>query len=170
MDKQLATVVKPSDAEISDYYKQNPERFAERKQYEFQEFSIQPPLGKAAEIQAQLGKVKKPDEFDKWLNDNKISHGSTPVSVTSDRLSDDVLQNLKNVPVGGTAVMGGKDQMNVVFLIAEQKQPIALVQAGKMITNMLVEQRKSNVIDNMLKQLRDKAKVEYVPPYTANGL
>jgi EpsD family peptidyl-prolyl cis-trans isomerase len=170
MEKQLDAIGKPTDSEIKEFYNQNPARFAERKQYQIQEFSIQPPPGKAAEIQAQLGKVKNADAFDQWLTGNNISHGNTPVTVTSDRLPEDVLQKLKNVTVGGTAVVGGNDQLNVIFVLGEQPQPIALAQAAPMIPNMLMEKRKRETLDNMLKQLHDKAKVEYVPPYSEKGL
>ncbi len=170
MEKQLAAVVNPTESEISAFYNNNPARFAERKRYQIHEFSIQAPPGKAEEIQAQLGKGKKVEEFDQWLTGNNIPHTSTPVSVTSDRLPDDVLQKLKNVPVGGTTVLGNKDQMNVLFVLAEQTQPITLAEAKPAITNMLMEKRKGEALDNALKQLRDKAKIEYVPPYTAKGL
>jgi EpsD family peptidyl-prolyl cis-trans isomerase len=171
MEKLLAAIGNPTDTDISDYYNNNPARFAERKEYQIQEFSVQPPPGKAAEIQAQLGKNKNAQAFDQWLTGNNISHDSTPVSVTSDRLPDDVLQKLKDVPVGGTAVVGNDAQMNVLFVLAEQpQQPIALAQAKQAISNMLLEKRKKEALDNSLKQLRDKAKIEYVPPYTANGL
>jgi len=170
MEKQLAAVVNPTEADISNYYNNNPARFTERKLYEIHEFSIQAPPGKAAEIQAQLGKSKKVQEFDQWLTGNNIPYTSTPVSVTSDRLPDDVLQKLKNAPVGGTVVVGGKERMNVLFVLAEQKQPITLAQVKPAVANMLMEKRKSETLDNALKQLRDKAKIEYVPPYTANGL
>ena len=33
-----------------------------------------------------------------------------------------------------------------------------------------MDKRKGEVVANMVKQLRDKAKIEYVPPYTAKGL
>jgi len=170
MKKQLSAVGKPSEAEINDYYKQNPARFADRKQYEIREFSIQPPPGKAGEIQAQLNGGKKPDAFDQWLTENKIAHSNAPASVTSDQLPDEVLQKLRNVAVGGAVVVGSKDQMNVIYMLSEQMQPIALAQATTLISNMLMEKHKRETVTNMMKQLHDKAKVEYVPPYTANGL
>jgi EpsD family peptidyl-prolyl cis-trans isomerase len=170
LEKTISSVGKPTESEINAYYNQNPDRFAERKQYAIHEFGIEAAPGREAEIQAQLAKGNKVEEFDQWLTAKKISHGSSPAGVTSDRLSDDVLQKLKNVPVGGTALISGPKQMNVVFVLAEQKQPLTLTQAGREIANMLVEKRKRDALDNALKQLRDKAKIEYVPPYTANGL
>ncbi len=170
MEKQLDAVGNPTEVEITDYYNNNPARFGERKQYEINEFSIQPPAAKVGEIQAQLAKVKKDQEFDQWLTGNNIPHSSSPVTVTADRLPDDVLQKLKDVPVGGHVVLGGNEQMNVLFVLSEHNQPVALAAAKPMIASRLMEKRRSETIDNMVKQLRDKAKVEYVPPYSASGL
>jgi EpsD family peptidyl-prolyl cis-trans isomerase len=170
MDKQLASIGKPTDAEVTEFYNSNPARFAERKQYQIHEFSILPPAGKAPEIQAQLAKSRNAQAFDQWLTDNKIPHSSTPVSVTADQLPDDVLQKIKDVPVGGAAVMGGNEQMHVLFVLAEQKQPISLAEAKPGAAMILMEKRKTETLENMLKQLRDKAKIEYVTPYTAKGL
>jgi EpsD family peptidyl-prolyl cis-trans isomerase len=170
MEKQLAGISKPTDAEVAEFYNSNPARFAERKQYQIHEFSIVPPAGKAPEIQAHLAKTTTVEAFDQWLTDNKIPHTSTPVSVTADRLPDDVLQKIKDLPVGGTAVMGGDERMNVLFVLAEQKQPMSLEEAKPGAAIVLMEKRKTETLENMVKQLRDKAKIEYVSPYTAKGL
>ena len=170
MEKQLGAVANPSEAEISDFYNKNPARFAERKIYEIHEFNIQAPPGKASEIRAQLGKGVKVQEFEQWLKANNIPHSGSPLSVSAERLPDDVLQKLKEVPVGGTMVLGGDEQMNAVFVLAEQKQPISLAEAKPAVAMMLTEKRKQESLDNAMKQVRDKAKIEYVPPYTEKGL
>lgn len=170
LEKALAAIGKPTEAEISAFYSQNPARFAERKQYEFNEFSIQVSPEKAVETQAQLGKLKKPQDFEQWLNANNIAHSSTPVSVMSDQLPEDVLQKILTVPIGGNTVLSSKGQMNVIFVLAAQLQPIALAQAQSDAARMLMEKRKHDMLENTLKQLRDKAKIEFVPPYTENGL
>jgi EpsD family peptidyl-prolyl cis-trans isomerase len=169
MEKQLEGVAKPTEQEVTEFYNQNPARYSERKLYGFQEFSIQPPAGKSEEIQAQVAKIKDFKGYDQWLTDNKIPHGSNPVTMSSDRLPDDVLAKLKDVHVGGAAVVGNKDQLNVIYVLSEQLQPIPLVQVKTTISNMLEEKRKSDVLSNMVKQARDKAKIEYVSPYTATG-
>jgi EpsD family peptidyl-prolyl cis-trans isomerase len=170
MEKQLAAIGKPTEAEVTDFYNSNPARFAERKQYQLVEFSILPPAGKAPEIQAQSAGSKSAQAFDQWLTDNKIPHSSTPVTVTADQLPDDVLQKIKDLPVGGTAVLEANEQMHVLFVLAEQKQPISLEEAKPGAAIILMAKRRTETLENMVKQLRDKAKIEYVPPYTAKGL
>jgi EpsD family peptidyl-prolyl cis-trans isomerase len=170
MEKQLDSVGEPTETEINDFYNNNPARFAERRIYEVHEFNIQAPSGKAAEIRAQLGKGIKPEAFEQWLVANNIRHSGTPLSVSAERLPDDVLQKLTNAPVGGAIVLGGDEQMNVVFVLAAQTQPIGLAEAKPMVAAMMTERRKQEALDNAMTQLRDKAKIEYVPPYNEKGL
>ena len=169
MEKQLEQIAKPNEADIKAFYDQSPARFAERKQYDIHEFSILPPEGKIEEIQAQLGKSKTVAAFEQWLNDNRIQHSSTPISVTGDRLPDDVLQKVDAAPVGGTIFLGGIKQLNAVFVLAKKPLPLPLAQVEPMVANMLMDKHKVETLDNVTKQLRDKAKVEYMPPYTASG-
>ena len=169
MQKQLDGIAKPSEAEAAAFFNQNPERFAQRKQYQFQEFSLQPPAGRATEIQALAAKVKSPDELEQGLTANRIPHSSTPVTTTGDQLPDAVLQKLKGVPVGGHITLGDDKQMNVVFLLSEQPQPMLLAQASATIVNQLWDKRKRETLDKTMKQLHDKAKIEYVAPYSENG-
>ena len=169
MQKQLAAIAKPGDADVAAYFNQNPERFAQRQQYQFQEFSIQPPAGKASEVQALAAKVKSPDELEKWLAANNIPHSSTPATTTGDQLPDAVMQKLKGVKAGGSVVLGDGKQLNVVFVLSEQPQPMLLAQASAAITNQLWDKRKRETLEKMMKQLHDKAKIEYVAPFTENG-
>jgi len=81
------------------------------------------------------------------------------------------LQKLKAVPVGGSAIVEGHDGMHVIFVLdAQPHQPLTLEQASPMISNMLFEKGRKEALDNKIKSLRDKAKLEYVAPYTAKGL
>jgi EpsD family peptidyl-prolyl cis-trans isomerase len=170
MEKQLAAVGNPTDADITNFYNSNPARFAERRLLDIHEFSLQPPAGKAAKIQAHLTPSLTVEAFNQWLTDSNIPHTSTPLKVTTNRLPEDVLLKLKNVSVGGTAVVGDEKQMNVIFVLGEQKQPLSLAEIKPEAMIMLMDKRKTETLDNAVKQLRAKAKLEYIAPYTEKGL
>jgi EpsD family peptidyl-prolyl cis-trans isomerase len=170
MEKLLASAGKPTDAEISAYYEQNPERYAQRKLYDLREVLIQTSSASEAEIKEQLGKLKKADPFEQWLTQGNIPHQSNPVSILADRVPEDMFQQLKKVPVGGYVVLDGKEPMQVLFVLSEKMQPATLGQVSQQIWNTLFEQRRKAALDNAIKQQRDQAKIEYVPPYSASGL
>lgn len=170
INKQMSSIPAPTETEVSAFFNSNPARFAERKHYDLQACSIKSPAGMEAKIKAQLGKSKKFDDFEQWLRVKKIKHASVPVSVISDQADDRLLQKLRDVPVGGSVVEGGKDQMTVTFVRDMQEVPLTLDQAKPQIMKTLMDNRKAERYRNMIKQLRDKAKIEYVSPYSEKGL
>lgn len=170
MEQQLAAAAKPTEADILAYYNQHPERYAQRKQYAVQEIQIEAAPDVRAEIKQQLEQLKTLDQFEPWLKAKDIPHQSLALSVSSDQMSDEVLPKLTKAPVGGHVILDSKEPLLVIFVRSEQLQPMPLEQAGQQIGNTLLEQRRKAALDNALKQLRDKAKIEYVAPYTAKGL
>ena len=170
LEKQLAAAGKPTESEVSAYFNQHPERYANRMQYDMQQLTLQPPPGKDAEIQAQAGKSKTFNQFEQWLTKNNIPHSNDSVTKMTDEMPDQVLEKLTNVPVGGSVVVGGQGQMTVIFVLGKKVQPLTLADAKPGIEFTLINKRKGEIVANAVKQLTDKAKIEYMPPYTANGL
>lgn len=54
MSRKLGTPAEPTDAEVSEYFTQHPELFAQRKIYRLQEIAIKAPEDKRDAIRAQL--------------------------------------------------------------------------------------------------------------------
>lgn len=170
LDKLFKAVPKPTDAAIEAYYKQHPERFSNRKQLTMREVVIPAGTVKEADIQEALGKVRKAADFEKWLQGNKIAFNGGPITNTTDQIPEEALLKLKDVPVGGSMIQASHEGIHVIFVLDAQPQPLTLVQVSPMIANLLVESGRKEAMDNMLKSLRDKAKIEYVAPYTEKGL
>jgi hypothetical protein len=59
--------------------------------------------------------------------------------------------------------------MNVIFVLGKNAQPLTLAEASRVIEFDLANKRKKEIVDSTLKQLHDKAKIEYIPPYSVNG-
>lgn len=170
LDKVFASVTKPTPAAIEAYYKQHPERFSERKQLAMKELVIPAGTVKEADIREVLGKARKAADFEKWLQANKIAFNGGPITNTTDQIPEEALLKLKDVPVGGSMIQGSHEGIHVIFVLDAQPQPVPLEQASPMIANLLLENGRKEAMDNMLKTLLEKAKIEYVAPYTEKGL
>jgi peptidyl-prolyl cis-trans isomerase C len=170
LQKQMAAIAKPGEAEIKAYFDQHPERYAERKQYDLQELRIKIGPDNAAKIREKLGNGKNFKAFVRWLNENKIPNNGQQLVVTADQMPEEILQKLQGIKPGEAIAIDGKDQLDVILVNAVKPQPVTLVQASPMIEKMLDAKHKQDAMNEMLKQLREKAKIEYVPPYTANGM
>jgi peptidyl-prolyl cis-trans isomerase C len=168
VEKQVASVGQPSEADISAYFNQHPERFSNRVRYDVQMLNIQPPPGKAEEIQTQADKGMKFGEFEQWLTKNNIPHTSNALSTTTGEIDRETSDKLMTVPVGGAVVVAGEGRMKLIFVMTRTPDALTLAQATPEIAFTLTNKRKNDVVENSLKQLRRKAKVEYLPPYTPN--
>lgn len=168
MEKKLASVPQPSDAELVAYFNDNPSRFGNRKHYDFHEFSIQPAPGSVNEVLSY--KAKTWGEYKKLLTDKGIQHQSSRISVLSDQLSDDVLIKLKGAAVGDAVTIVNGEHLNVIFVLDQRDDPVQLGAAKPLIANMIADKRKKSLLDDMVSQVREKAIIEYVAPFTAKGL
>ena len=170
LEKQMAAVAEPGEAEVKAYFQQQPERFADRKQYDLQELLIQTKPDNEAQIKEKLGNGKNFKAFVRWLKEQKIPNNGQQLVTSTDQIPDEILQKLKNIKPGEAIAFDGKNQLNVIFISAMKPQPVTLEQASPMIVKALDDKHKLDGMNDMLKQLRETAKIEYVPPYTANGM
>ena len=72
MAQKLKGSVKPTEAEVSDYYQKHPELFSNRRIYRLQEIDLKLPAARLPEVEAQLGKSQNLSEFSDWLKEQGI--------------------------------------------------------------------------------------------------
>jgi EpsD family peptidyl-prolyl cis-trans isomerase len=169
VNKQLSSIPAPTDADVVAYYNNNPAQFSERQQYELVSCAIEDDEKEEARIKSRLVVDKQPDKFEKWLKANKIKHGCVPVSLGSDHADEKLLQKLKDIPVGGNVFNIDNRLMSIVFVKGRQNDPLTLEQAKPAIVKTLMDKKKTEGYASLIKELRAKATIEYVPPYSASG-
>jgi len=170
MSKQGAAIAKPTESEIKAYFDQHSELYSDRKVFEMEELMIKVRQEDAAEVKEKLGDGKNYNEFVAWLVQTKIPNNSQPVSAAAEDMPADILDKLKNVAAGDVITLEEKDQLSVIRVNAVHSQPMTLEQAKPAIEEKLYRQRRTDGMDSLLKQLRDKAKIEYVAPYSESGI
>ena len=92
------------------------------------------------------------------------------MSVTSEQVLESVLEKLRPAQGGEIIRLQGEDKMTVLRVNKVEAQPLPLEQAGTVIASQLLEQRQGEAMKQAMKTLRDKAKIEYLPPYQAPKL
>jgi len=170
MSKQGAAIAKPTESEIKAYFDQHSELYSDRKVFEMEELMIKVRQEDAAEVKEKLGDGKNYNDFVAWLVQTKIPNNSQPVSAAAEDMPADILDKLKNVAAGDVITLEEKDQLSVIRVNAVHSQPMTLEQAKPAIEEKLYRQRRTDGMDSLLKQLRDKAKIEYVAPYSESGI
>ena len=169
IEKTIAAVKKPSEAEIKTYFDQHPDRFSQRKNYDLQELVILGAPAILTEVDAKAAGIKEESDLTPWLIQQKIPHNDQRLLVTSEKILEPVLEKLRATRGGEVIRLMDKDKMTILFVNKVEAQPLTLPQASGMIANQLFEERKGEAMKNIVKSLREKAKIEYLPPYTMKG-
>ena len=67
--------------------------------------------------------------------------------------------------MGGSITSAGIDSLNLIVLAGVVKQPVSQEQAKPVIERYLSNSKKKEIVQAELKARREKAKVEFLPPY-----
>lgn len=167
VDKLSQSIAKPTETEIADYYNNNPALFSERAIYQLQELQIQSTPENVAEIKAKLAAERNLNEFARWLQSKSIPMQVRPVAKPAEQLAEAVLAKLKDLKPGEYFSVEQNAQLTLVILAKADKRPVTMEQARDAIERFIVNRKKRENMETALQSLRTKAKIEYIPPYTA---
>lgn len=165
MAKTKAAVAKPSAAEVKADYDKLPARFAQRKLFDLQEVNIETSPANQTEIEARLKSGAKLNDLVGWLQFRKLQHDVQPLVISSEKVVEPILEKLASAHDGDVIQLPGKGKMTILFVNKVEAQPLTLEQATPMIEERLYEAGKTARITETMKRLRDKARIEYLPPY-----
>jgi EpsD family peptidyl-prolyl cis-trans isomerase len=169
MSRKLGTPAEPSDAEVTDYFNQNPELFSRRKVYRLQEISIKAPQDKHDAIRAQLGASKSLNDFGEWLKTEKYEVKASQGVKPAEQLPLAMLPQLAKMPDGQAMVVNAPDGLLVVVLADSQAQPVTLEQAKPAIVRRLQTDARQKAAKAELDALKATAKIEYMGEFVDAG-
>jgi EpsD family peptidyl-prolyl cis-trans isomerase len=169
MSRKLGTPAEPSDAEVTDYFNQNPELFSKRKVYRLQEISIKAPQDKHDAIRAQLGASKTLNDFAEWLKIEKYEAKASQGVKPAEQLPLAMLPQLAKMPDGQAMVVNAPDGLLVIVLADSQVQPVTLEQAKPAIVRKLQVDARQKAAKAELDALKAAAKIEYVGEFADAG-
>jgi EpsD family peptidyl-prolyl cis-trans isomerase len=169
MSRKLGTPAEPTDAEVTDYFNQNPELFSKRKVYRLQEISIKAPQDKHDAIRAQLGASKTLNDFAEWLKNEKYEAKASQGVKPAEQLPLAMLPQLAKMPDGQAMVVNAPDGLLVIVLADSQVQPVTLEQAKPAIVRKLQVDARQKAAKAELDALKAAAKIEYVGEFADAG-
>lgn len=167
IEKTMAAVAAPSVAEIKTHYEQNPDRYAKRKVFDLQEISLGASPEQATAIAAKLQEKPTLQALMTWIHGQQLQPIAQHLVAPAEKVLGPVLDQLGKAERGETLALTNKDMMVLLHVSDIQLQPLALTDAAPLIREQLLEARKAAAMETMLKQLREKTEIEYLPPYQA---
>jgi EpsD family peptidyl-prolyl cis-trans isomerase len=166
LEKLAAKAKKPSDSEISTFYKEHPELFEKRRLFRIQELVVDAPKEKFAEIESGIKDMKDINQIATWLKTNQFQFNANSNVKAAEQLPAGLLQQLQPLNNGEFAIVKSDKAIAVLHLAASQSAPIALDKAKPIIEQYFLNINKATVIKKEVDALKEKAKVEFMGDFS----
>lgn len=169
MEKKLGALTVPTAAEVTAYYNQHPELFAQRKLYRLQEVAIKAPPGEYDAIRAQLAASKTLKDFAAWLKTKNYPVNGTQEIKAAEQLPAPLLAKLQTMPDGQATVVTTPQGLVILILAGSQLQPVTELQAKAAIERLVQVQKRQEAAKHELDKLKAAAKIDYLGEYAEAG-
>lgn len=152
---------KPAADEVKKYYADHPELFANRKIYRLEEISFAATPEVLASTKEQLGKGKTTAEIVGGLKAAGVEIGGGVSVKPAEQLALELLPSLAAAREGQALLIGNPGRASIITVLATKSEPIDEAKAAPVIEAFLVNKQKAEKARDAVKQLREKAKIEY---------
>jgi len=161
LQKRIGAPVRPTAAEVSDYFQKNPLFFAQRKQFDMRQLVLATDSLDAA-AKTQLDSSKSLDEFAAWLDAHKVKYARAQVSRTSADLPPEMSTKLESMPKGQLFIVREGARSLVIALADIKDAPLTQEAATPQIEQFLFNQKSKLAGEAEVKRLRAAGKIEYL--------
>lgn len=163
MQTALSQIEEPTQAEIDQFYQENPELFAQRKQYSFSFISF------ASEIlnddfNAVIDSANSLGDVAKWLDKHQVSYRSDEmVRVTTD-IPPPVVTRLRDAKVGERFLVHENATGSTMLVSVDNMEPapLAAEDVQSQIAQHLLNTKRRDTAQAAIAQLRAAADIEYL--------
>lgn len=159
---RAGTVTPPTDQEVAQFYKDSPDSFAQRRQYEFSELIIDP-AAMTPEIEKFMTGKKGIDEVANFLTTLRVPFRRETVNRFSSELPSVMATSLRTMELGTLFVVKEASQTLLVSLADSKAIPLSANAAAPQIRQLLASQKYTERVNAQITPLRTAAKIEYLP-------
>lgn len=160
VQKRISALVKPVEADVSTYYNQHPELFAQRRQFDLRQLVIDS-SSLTAEARAAIDGAKSLEEVAAWFDAHQVKYARAQLARTSTDLPPDMNAKLLAMSKGQLFIVREGERSLIVALNDAREAPLALAAAAPQIGQFLMNAKIKEATEAEVKRLRATAKVEY---------
>lgn len=158
---------KPTAQEVQKYYEDKPALFKDRRIYSLQELTIEAKPDQIEGLRAKLAAAKNLAEFVAFLKAGDFRFVGNQAVRAAEQLPLPSLDGIAKMKDGESLFNTSATGAQVLVLAGSRSQAISLEQAKGPIENFLLNERKRKLIEDEVKAMRSKAKIEYLGKFTA---
>jgi EpsD family peptidyl-prolyl cis-trans isomerase len=153
---------KPTSDEVQKFYDEKPALFKERRIYNIQEIAIEAKPEQVADLRSHLEGSKNVNEFIDYLRSAGYRFGGNQAVRAAEQLPLQGLDAFARMHDGQAVLTPTPTGAQVIVLAGSTSQPVDLERARPAIEQYLLSERKRELVNKEVKDLRAAAKIEYV--------
>ncbi|MES2757521.1 MAG: EpsD family peptidyl-prolyl cis-trans isomerase [Pseudomonadota bacterium] len=161
MQQRIGTPPRPTRAQVEDYFNNNPQFFARRKQFNLQELVLAS-ADMTPQLKAAADAAKSLEDVAAWMEARKIKFGRTQVTRSTTDLSPEMSARLLGMQKGQLFIVKEGERSLLISLAEVRDAPVTLDVAAAQIEQFLVNKRNKERATAELARLRATAKIEYL--------
>jgi EpsD family peptidyl-prolyl cis-trans isomerase len=169
LEKVGAEVPKPTEAEVSEFYKGHPELFQNRKLYGFDEIVLRNRPPNWPEIEKALMSVENIAQADKLLREHGVAASvTTNIARATEHLPPGAAAQFDKLKIGDVVIYPAQSALIVAQLRALRPEPVEEEQALLYIEQLLHSRKRGDAVRAEVQRLRESAKVVYTGEFATN--
>ena len=170
LEQIAAALPKPAAWETQKYYSEHPELFAKRRLFELEELVFVATGEVASGLREQLPKARTMQEIADWLQSRGVKFVANRGVRAAEQISLENLPKVQAMKIGEIQLFdagGGRSQ--VIRVVASKVDPVDEATATPRIQQFLFNRRSSELIANEIKQIKERAKIEYLGEFAGGA-
>lgn len=169
LERMGEAAAKPGPEEIQKYYEQKPALFKERRIYSIQEIGVDAKPEQLDQLRAQLQNAKSINDFTDYLKANNFRFSGNQAVRAAEQLPLNMLDAFAKMKDGQAMLVPTPGGAQIIVLASSKSAPIDEAGARQAIEQFLLNERKRQLIEKDLKDMRAAAKIEYVGKFAEDA-
>ena len=154
-------VAEPSLIEIDEYYRNHPEYFGERKQFDVEQIVIATKdFGK--DLRKVVDSAKALDSIISWLDGHEVRYVRGQLSRSTTDLPEHIVLKLKEMHKGQIFIVNEGESSMINLVVDIKTNPLPPKTAEPQIRQYLFNKKVREMAEAEIRHLRGAAKVEYI--------
>ena len=163
LEQLAAKLPRITPAEITTFYAEHPELFAQRQVFDMEEFVLVIQADTAAGLRQKVAEARSMGEVAIWLRSGKVNFVANYGDRTSEQISVEMLPAITAMKPGEIRLFdAGGGRYQVIQLVGARPSAIDETDASPRIEQYLINRRSGELLANQIKLLREQSKIEFL--------
>ncbi len=169
LEQSTKSLGKPSADEVKKYYAEHPELFSARKIFRIEEIGFNSTPEAVALVNDLISKGKTGNELVSGLKAKGIEVGGGVTVKPAEQIPLELLPKIAQSKEGQPQLVNVGNRSAIFTVLASKPEPISEAAAQPVIEQFIANKAKSDMVANTIKQLKDKAKIEYMGEFSPSS-